>query len=82
MSHKNSRVPFSCTVVVPYEWVRIIGSCLLPFNLCLFHDELVEGVRISFFSLFSFVLDSRRFRKMWVEPLAYLVFVALLISFL
>jgi hypothetical protein len=42
----------SCTVVVPYEWVWIMGLCLLSFNLRLFHDELVEGARIPFFSLF------------------------------
>jgi hypothetical protein len=23
-------VTYSGTVVVPYEWVRIVGSCLLP----------------------------------------------------
>jgi hypothetical protein len=32
-------------------------------------------------SLSSFVLNSHRFRKMWVESLACLVFVALLIPF-
>jgi hypothetical protein len=64
MSRRNSLVPFSCTVVVPYEWVRIIGSCLLSSNLRPFHDELVEGVRIMFFSLslplFSISVDLER----------------------
>ena len=45
---------FSCMVVVPYEWVWIVGSCLLSSNLCPFHDELVERVRIPFFSPFLF----------------------------
>jgi hypothetical protein len=50
-------------VVVPYEWVWIVGSCLLSFNLRLFHDELVEGARIPFFSLFplfSIPIDPER----------------------
>jgi hypothetical protein len=42
-------VPFSCTVMVPYEWVRIVGSCLFYSNLRPFHDESVERVRIPFF---------------------------------
>ena len=37
---------FSCMVVVPYEWVWIMGPCLLPSNLHPFHDKLVERVRI------------------------------------
>jgi hypothetical protein len=70
MDHKNSLVPFSCIVMVPYEWVRIVGSCFLPSNLHPFHDELVEGVRILFFFLSSFVLDPRQSNKVWVEPFA------------
>jgi hypothetical protein len=53
---------FSCTVVVPYEWVWIVGSCLLSSNLRPFHDELVKRVRIPFFSplLFSILVDLAR----------------------
>ena len=42
---------FSCTVMVPYKWVRIMGSCLLSSNLhqsmtswskeCGFHSSLL-----------------------------------------
>jgi hypothetical protein len=65
-------------VVVPYEWVRIVGSCLLHSNLRPFHDELVKGVRIPFFLplLFSIPIDPER---CGLSPLACLVFVALLI---
>ena len=50
---------FSCTVVVPYEWVQIVGSCLLSSNLRPFHEEFVERVWIPFFSplLFSILID-------------------------
>jgi hypothetical protein len=65
---------FSCTVMVPYEWVWILGSCLLSFNLRPFHNELVEGVRIPFFSL---VLNPRWSSKMWIELFACLVFIAM-----
>jgi hypothetical protein len=58
MSRRNSHVPFGCTVVVPYEWVWIVGSCLSTSNLRPFHGELVEGVRIPFFLRSSFVLFS------------------------
>ena len=53
---------FSCTVVVPYEWVWIMGSCLLSSNFHPFHDELVERVWIPFFSplLFSILVDPVR----------------------
>ena len=53
---------FSCTVAVPYEWVWIVGSCLLSSNLRPFHDELVKRVRIPFFSplLFSILVDPVR----------------------
>jgi hypothetical protein len=62
MSRRKSLVPFSCTVVVPYERVWIVGSCLFFFNLRLFHDELVERVRIPFFLplLFSIPVDPVR----------------------
>jgi hypothetical protein len=70
---------FSCMVMVPYEWVWIMGSCLLSSNLRLFHNKLVEGVRIPFFS--SLVLNPHRSSKMWIEPFACLVFIALLIPF-
>ena len=71
---------FSCMVMVPYEWVWIVRSCLLSSNLHLFHDELVEGVHSIFHS--SLVLNPRRSSKMWIEPFACLVFIALLIPFL
>ena len=50
---------FSCTVIVPYEWVWIVGSCLLSSNLHPFHDELIERVSIPFFSplLFSILVN-------------------------
>ena len=53
---------FSCTVVVPYEWVWIIGSCLFSFNLHPFHDELVERVWFPLFSplLLSILIDPVR----------------------
>ena len=53
---------FSCTVTVPYEWVWIVGSCLLSSNLRPFHDKLVEGVWIPIFStlLFSILVDPVR----------------------
>ena len=53
---------FSCTVMVPYEWVWIMGSCLLSSNLRPIHDELVERVRIPFFSplLVSILVDPVR----------------------
>jgi hypothetical protein len=60
MDHKNSLVPFSCTVVVPYKWAWIVGSYLLSFDLRLFHDEMVKGVRVPFFLfplLFSIPFD-------------------------
>jgi hypothetical protein len=57
-SRRNSHVPFGCTVVVPYEWVWIVGSCLSTSNLRPFHGELVEGVQIPFFLRSSFVLFS------------------------
>ena len=47
---------FSCTVVVPYEWVWIMGSCLLSSILRPFHDELIERVRIPFFSPLLFLI--------------------------
>ena len=54
---------FSCTVIVPYEWVWIVGSCLLSSKLCPFYNELVERVRIPFFSplLFSILVDPVRY---------------------
>jgi len=53
---------FSCTVMVPYEWVWIMGPCLLPSNLHSFHDRLFKRVRIPFFSplLFSILVDPVR----------------------
>jgi len=50
---------FNCTVMVPFVWVWIVGSCLLSSNLHLFHDELVKRVRIPFFSplLLSILFD-------------------------
>jgi hypothetical protein len=57
-SHRNSHVPFGCMVVVPYEWVWIVGSCLSTSNLRPFHGKLVEGVRIPFFLHSSFILFS------------------------
>ena len=49
-------------VMVPYEWVWIMGPCLLSSNLRPFHDELVERVRILFLSplLFSILVDPVR----------------------
>ena len=58
-----------------------MGPCLLPSNLRPFHDELVERVRDSIL-LSSFILNLRRSSKMWIEPFACLVFIALLIPFL
>jgi hypothetical protein len=57
-SRRNSHVPFGCMIVVPYEWVWIVGSCLSTSNLRPFHGELVEGVQIPFFLRSSFVLIS------------------------
>jgi hypothetical protein len=53
---------FSCTIVVPYKWVQIVASYLLSSNLRSFHDELVEGVWIPFFSplLFLILVDPIR----------------------
>jgi hypothetical protein len=53
---------FSCTIAVPYEWVWIVGSCLLSSNLRPFRDELVKRVWIPFFSplLFSILVDLAR----------------------
>jgi hypothetical protein len=82
MSHRKSLVPFSCTVVVPYEWVWIVGSCLFFFNLRLFHDELVERVRIPILFvplLFSTPVDPIR---CGLSLFAYSVFVVPLIPFL
>ena len=66
--------------MVPYEWVRIMGPCLLSSNLHPFHDELVERVQIPFFSplLFSILIDLVRCGL----PFACLVFIDLLIPFL
>jgi hypothetical protein len=64
MDHKNSLVPFSCTVVVPYKWAWIVGSYLLSFNLCPFHDEMVEGVQVLVFVfplLFSIPVDLEKY---------------------
>ena len=56
------------------------GTVPLLSNLRPFHDKLVERVQIPFFSLwFSIPIDPV---KMWIEPFARLVFIALLISFI
>jgi hypothetical protein len=49
----------SCTVMVRYEWVWIVGSYPLSSNLHSFHGELVKRVRIPFFFplLFSIPID-------------------------
>jgi hypothetical protein len=80
MNRRNSLVQFSCTVVVPYEWVWIVESYLLSSNLRSSHDVLDEGVRVPFF--LPLVLNPRRSSKAWIELFASSVFVALLIPFL
>ena len=54
------------------------GTVSLLFNLRPFHDKLVKRVQIPFFSL-SIPIDPV---KMWIEPFARLMFIALLISFI
>jgi hypothetical protein len=79
MNHRNSLVQFSCTVVVPYEWVWIVESYLLSSNLRPSHDMLDEGVQVPFFLplLFSIPVDPSR---CGLSLFACSVFVALFYS--
>jgi hypothetical protein len=73
---------YSCMVMVPYEKVWIVGSCLSFSNFRPFHDELVERVRIPFFivpRLFSTPIEPVR---CGLSSLNCLVFVSHLIPFL
>jgi hypothetical protein len=63
-------VPFSCTVMVPYEWVWIEGSCLFLPTFARSMMSWLKVCRILFFSCSPFVLNSHQSSKVWVEPFA------------
>jgi predicted AlkP superfamily pyrophosphatase or phosphodiesterase len=60
MTRRNNLMPFSCTVMVPYEWVWIVGSCL---SLPTFARSMTSWMKWSVFHsslLFSVPVDPVR----------------------
>ena len=80
MNRGNSIVPFSCTIVMPYELVWVVGLYL--FSPTFVRSMTSWSKEYIFHSSLSLVLNPCQSSKMWIEPLACLVFIALLIPFL
>ena len=73
-------MPFSCTVVVPYELVWVVDRA--SFCPTFVRSMTSWSKEYIFHSSLSLVLNPRQSSKMWIEPLACLGFIALLIPFL